>query len=167
VITAPYTTPDSRTHDTQPESTTMNDRTIYISRTDLSRLRQLLASAGAEDRFEASRPHLDELEMALRQPAIPVPGERIPDVVTLYTRLRLREGEHTWTMRLVYPDEADPQSGQISVLSPLGAAVLGRGPGERVRFEVAPGDERACGIVSILHQPEKIRGVHCRMAGCR
>lgn len=145
----------------------MHDRTIYISRSDLTRLRQLLATARAEEQYEAARPHLDELEMGLRQPAIPVPGEPIPDVVTLYTRLRLREGEHTWTMRLVYPDEADPQSGQISVLSPLGAAVLGRGPGERVRFEVAPGDERACGIVSILHQPERIRSIHCRTVGCR
>lgn len=145
----------------------MNDRTIYISRTDLTRLRQLLATARAEDPFDTTRPHLDELEMALRQPAIPVPGEPIPEVVTLYTRLRLREGEHTWTMRLVYPDEADPQSGQISVLSPLGAAVLGREPGERVRFEVAPGDERACGIVGILHQPEAYRGMYSRMVGCR
>ncbi|MFI4883123.1 MAG: GreA/GreB family elongation factor [Phycisphaerales bacterium JB064] len=146
----------------------MQHRTIYITDFDLVRLRKLLATARAQAEGDAPhRPHLDELALALHHPAVPSHGERIPDVATMYSRLRLREGEHTWTMRLVYPDEADPQSGHISVLSPLGAAVLGRGPGERVRFEVAPGEERACGIVSILYQPEKIRGIHCRTVGCR
>lgn len=146
----------------------MQHRTIYITDFDLVRLRRLLATARAQaDAGAPPRPYLHELELALQHPAIPAPDEVIPEVATMYSRLRLREGEHTWTMRLVYPDEADPQSGQISVLSPLGAAVLGRGPGERVRFEVAPGEARACGIVSILYQPEKIRGIHCRMVGCR
>lgn len=152
-----------------PISTIQGEREVYIGESDLLRLRLVLSSARAQAEFEGGtpRPHLEELARALHRPRIIKPGQCAPEVVTMHSRLRIRDGDHAWTMRLVFPEDADPESGQISVLAPLGAAVLGRAPGERVRFFVGDGEPRSCGIVSILYQPEKIRGIHGRTVGCR
>ena len=61
-----------------------------------------------------------------------VPRSEIPpDVVTMNSTVRLRDletgEEETYT--LVYPDEADIEENKLSVLAPVGTALLGTGPG--------------------------------------
>ena len=86
-----------------------------------------------------------------------VPSREIgPDVVTMYSQLLLADpadGSRR-QLTLAYPDDADPERGFISVLSPLGSALLGLRVGDVARWRTPAGDERALEIVALLFQPE-------------
>lgn len=78
-----------------------------------------------------------------------------PDVVTMLTRVRMADtagAERVLT--LCYPPEADPAKGFISVLSPLGTALLGLRVGDTARWHGADGRETALKLIAIDHQPE-------------
>ncbi|MGD9791156.1 MAG: nucleoside diphosphate kinase regulator [Phycisphaerales bacterium] len=142
----------------------MNDRTIHITHQDMDRLRALIAASGSREGTKGSddrdRPYLAMLTAELAR-AIVVGQEEIPfDVVTMNSRVRLRDGKRTWTMTLVFPENADPEEGYISVLAPLGAAILGCRVGQSVRFRVPGGEERSCDILSVLYQPEAAGDLH-------
>lgn len=86
-----------------------------------------------------------------------VPSSRVPDdVVTLYSMVLLREsgGQRTHRFVLCYPDDAEPQSGFVSVLSSLGQALLGRRIGEAVSGTLPTGEDRVFVIEALLFQPE-------------
>jgi regulator of nucleoside diphosphate kinase len=79
-----------------------------------------------------------------------------PTVVTMYTQVSLRDvaGGDPWTVTLCYPADAEPAKGFISVLSPLGASLLGLRAGDVARWQPPSGDERRALIVEVLFQPE-------------
>lgn len=140
----------------------MNNRTIHVTSQDMDRLRALIASsgrgggggAGGDDR---DRPYFATLAVELDRAIVVGPDEVPPDVVTMNSRIRLRDGRRTWTMTLVFPENADPEDDRISVLAPLGAALLGCRVGQIVSFHVSGGGgatERSCDILSVLYQPE-------------
>lgn len=140
---------------------TMNDRTIHVTHHDMERLRALIASsnggAGGDDR---DRPYLATLAAELDRAVEIGPDEVPPDVVTMNSRIRLRDGRRTWIMSLVFPEDADPEENRISVLAPLGAALLGCRVGQPVTFRVPGGAERSCSILSVLYQPEAAGDLH-------
>jgi regulator of nucleoside diphosphate kinase len=82
-------------------------------------------------------------------------------VVTMHSRVRVRDpkGEEASTYTLVYPDEADIDAGKLSVLAPLGAALLGARVGQVVRFDT-PGGVRRLRVERILYQPEAAGDFH-------
>ena len=63
------------------------------------------------------------------------------------------------TYTLVYPDEADIISGKLSVLAPLGTALLGTRAGQVVSFD-APAGQRRLKVEKILYQPEAAGDLH-------
>lgn len=134
----------------------MNDRTIQVTADDAERLRQLIRSARGGD--ERDRPYLAALQAELDRATVTSPDQLSPDIVTMNSRVRLRDargGRRAWIMTLVFPEDADPEEGRISVLAPLGAAILGCRVGQRVEFRVpGGGDTRSCEILSVLYQPE-------------
>lgn len=130
----------------------MNTRTIHVTESDMLRLRDLIQSQQHGDNRD--RPYLSVLRSELDRAVVRSPDEIAPDVVTMNSRVRLRDGRRTWTMTLVFPELADPDGGNISVLAPLGAATLGCRVGERVEFRVPDGETRSCEIVGLLYQPE-------------
>lgn len=146
----------------------MNDRTIHITEPDMERLRTLIADLGSGPRGgggvgggdDRDRPYLAVLTAELTRAVVVGQDEIPPDVVTMNSRVRLRVGRRTWIMTLVFPENADPEEGCISVLAPLGAAILGCRVGQSVRFRVPGGEERSCDILSILYQPEAAGDLH-------
>ena len=136
----------------------MNDRTIHVTQPDMERLRALIASFNRGD--VPDRPYLVTLASELDRAVVVGVDEVPPDVVTMNSRIRLRDGRRTWIMSLVFPENADPEEGGISVLAPLGAALLGCRVGQRVRFRVPGGAERSCEILSVLYQPEAAGDLH-------
>jgi regulator of nucleoside diphosphate kinase len=85
-----------------------------------------------------------------------VPAEQIaPDVVTMNSEATIEDADSgkPQTVRLVYPHLADAGKGLVSVLSPLGNAILGARAGEMVSF-ATPVGERRVRIASIRYQPE-------------
>lgn len=86
-----------------------------------------------------------------------VASDAVPaTVVTMYTQVMLQDlssaGTHKLT--LCYPGDAEPAGGFISVLSPLGASLLGLRVGDVARWRTPLGQERTGRIVQLLFQPE-------------
>ena len=79
-----------------------------------------------------------------------------PDVVTMYSQVMLRDlgsGQRS-KLTLCYPADAEPAAGFVSVLSPVGASLLGLTDGCVARWSTPAGEERAAEILAILFQPE-------------
>lgn len=130
----------------------MSNRIIQVTEGDMHRLRELIAFSNRAD--DRDRPYLAALESELDR-AVVLPLERIaPDVVTMNSRVRLRDGRRTWNVTLVFPELADPEMGELSVLAPMGAAILGCRVGQSVSFRIPGGETRSCEILSVLYQPE-------------
>lgn len=97
-----------------------------------------------------------------------VPPERIPlDVVTMNSRVVFEDD--TGVRRevlLVYPPAAEGFGDRVSVLSPVGTALLGLVVGESIDWPVNQGEMRRLRIVSVLYQPESLERAaasHLRM----
>jgi regulator of nucleoside diphosphate kinase len=85
-----------------------------------------------------------------------VPSREVPaDVVTLYTRLQLAESDARMRPLVVcQPEDAEPEAGFISVLSPLGTALLGHRAGDTVAWVTPDGHRHAARIAALDFQPE-------------
>lgn len=113
---------------------------------------------------ERDHARLTRLNTALPEPLLQlldqaelVRSEAVPaDVVTMYTRVLAHdEGEASpQTLTLCYPADAEPSLGFISVLSPVGTALLGRRRGEAVHWRTPTGATRQLHIDELLFQPE-------------
>jgi len=131
----------------------MKQHNIFITEPDMEKLRRLLNSV----RHSASKDleHLAMLEEELDRARI-VSGRRVPaDVVTMNSRVRMADldtgKEMTYTV--VFPWEADFSQGKISVLAPIGTAILGYRAGDVIEWNV-PAGRRKFRVEEILHQPE-------------
>lgn len=86
-----------------------------------------------------------------------VPSPAIPSsVITMYSQALL-EGDPQaapFQVTLCYPADADPARGRISVLSPLGASLLGLEAGDVARWRTPLGEERTARVLEVLFQPE-------------
>lgn len=85
-----------------------------------------------------------------------VPSREVPaDVVTLYTRLLLADADaRVRPLVVCQPQDAEPEAGFVSVLSPLGTALLGRRVGETVAWITPDGRRHAARIAALDFQPE-------------
>jgi regulator of nucleoside diphosphate kinase len=86
-----------------------------------------------------------------------VPSRQVsPDVVTMYSQVLLQDLQSSQrsTLTLCYPADAEPAAGFVSVLSPVGSALLGLRVGSVARWATPAGDQKAAEIVAILFQPE-------------
>ena len=127
---------------------------IVISGKDLERLQALVDGTRGAKRVESE--NLDRLEGELARAEIVEPKDVPADVVTMNSRVRLLDVERNETMEfdLVYPASADGAKGRVSILAPIGTAVLGFREGDTVTWPV-PGGTRKLRIDRILFQPER------------
>jgi regulator of nucleoside diphosphate kinase len=134
---------------------------IYITEFDLKRLKGLIKYA--EERWDQRViAYLEELDEELERAEIVKP-EKIPsDVITMNSTFRLNDldtGED-FVYTLVFPARADSTNGKISVLAPVGTAVLGYRVGDTVQWKV-PGGLKRLKVKEIVYQPEAARDYHC------
>jgi regulator of nucleoside diphosphate kinase len=97
----------------------------------------------------------DQLEQEISCAKLVDPEDISPQVVTMNSEL-IYEDVATGVrrnLRLVYPHEADADRGWVSVLAPLGNAVIGLREGQQIDW-VMPGGARRLKIVEITYQPE-------------
>jgi regulator of nucleoside diphosphate kinase len=90
--------------------------------------------------------------------AIVVSSEAMPpDVVTMNSLVRYRDEVEgvTRTVALVYP-YAQGGPGMVSVLSPIGTALLGLSEGQTIDWDFPDGSRRRLRVEEVLHQPERI-----------
>jgi regulator of nucleoside diphosphate kinase len=136
----------------------MNGRNVVINERDFDRLNDLVHSPRLRS---THAPMVSTLEQELGRGRV-VPPKSVPKgVVTMnsqvrFTDLGTREKE---TYTLVYPDEANVEDAKLSVLAPLGTALLGASVGDVVECRT-PGGVRRLKIERILYQPEAAGDFH-------
>ena len=136
---------------------------IYMTVSDVQRLLALVKGYREQGRQDST---LDVLEEEIER-ALVIGAERpLPaDVVTLDSRIAvvdLDSGEEK-VFAVVLPSKADADAGRISVLAPLGTAVLGCRTGEEIEWDV-PGGRRRLVVRRVLHQPEAAAARRSRRA---
>jgi regulator of nucleoside diphosphate kinase len=137
----------------------VRERKIFITDTDRDRLEKLLL--GTRVWSSRDKEHLQALEEELDKAHI-VGSRDIPgDVVTMRSQVRVKDMKSGTEMDLsvVFPSEADSEQGKISVLAPVGTALLGYRVGDTVEWKV-PGGLRRLKIERILYQPEAAGDYH-------
>jgi regulator of nucleoside diphosphate kinase len=131
----------------------MEPRDICITKFDLARLKELL-EVGITFK-ERDREYLESLRNELDRAHIVEPTALPDDVVSMNSRVRLRDletnDEKAYT--LVFPSEANLEQQKISILAPIGTAILGYRAGDTVEW-IVPGGIRNLRIEEILYQPE-------------
>jgi regulator of nucleoside diphosphate kinase len=129
----------------------MRDR-IHITEEDSEKLRNLIAGRRAANPVEHE--NLDMLEQELDRAEV-VPPEAIPpDVVTMNSEVRLQDldSEIVQRYRLVFPSQFRWDH-SISVLAPIGTAMLGYRVGDVIEWRVPKGVRRLK-VVEVIYQPE-------------
>src|SRR5687768_11688663 len=106
--------------------TVTDTRIIYITEADMKRLRPLI------EVLKNSRDDLRGLERELEHAQVVAPSDVPGDVITMNSMARLRdlETDEEMTYTLVFPDKASIDEGKISVVAPIGTAMLGHRVGD-------------------------------------
>ena len=142
------------------KGTMTKEATIYINEVDLARLRKLIDLA-RETGNDANRVYLNRLEGELDRAEVVNPIDIPKDVVTMRSTVRLKDLDNGKEMvySLVFPNEADVDEGKISVLAPVGTAMIGYGVGDLIEWEV-PSGLRRLKVEEIIYQPEASGDYH-------
>ena len=129
--------------------------TLERTLTELDHVR-LLNLLRRDARGDGSPARLQAIEDMLDASALVPSREVTPDVVTMYSQVLMRDIQTCQRTRLTlcYPADAEPAAGFVSVLSPVGSALLGLRAGSMARWSSPTGDQRAAEILAILFQPE-------------
>jgi regulator of nucleoside diphosphate kinase len=131
----------------------MNQPSIFITTKDAEKLRDLIRDAYHTEyrRSDYLKKLADEIEKA----SIVQPDQTPSDVVTLNSTARLvdQETKEEMVYSLVFPEDADPSQGKISILAPIGTAMLGYKAGDTFEWDT-PGGKRIIHVKEILYQPE-------------
>jgi regulator of nucleoside diphosphate kinase len=137
----------------------MTGRQIYITEFDKSRLEELIAVA--EEFGDHNRNDLESLAGELEQAEVVSPKDVPPDVVTMNSKVVLRDltTSKKMTYVLVFPSDANMDEGAISVLAPVGTAILGYAKGDVVEWRV-PSGIRRISIEEVIYQPEAAGDFH-------
>ena len=132
----------------------LTHETIVLTEKDYGRLKQLLADLHRH--AVGMQAGLETLEEILDFARVVQP-EKVPaNVVTMNSRVMfedVRTGEKG-TVTIVYPADADVSTRRISILSPVGAALIGESQGAEVELPVPHGQTRRIRILDVLYQPE-------------
>lgn len=140
-----------------PRSPTSDVPALIVTAQDHARLAQVIDTYGGGRLAGFAADLDDELARAtiVDQTAIP------PDIVTMNSTLAFRftdTGEER-EVTLVYPDRADVAAGRISILAPVGTALLGLRAGQSIMWSTPQG-ERPLQVVAVRYQPEAAGDLH-------
>lgn len=133
----------------------MSNPKVYITGQDQQRLKECLSRLQCDNGAKDQK-HVQQLEAELaRALVIESPREVPADVITMNSTVRLKdldtgkELEYT----LVYPGYADADRNRVSVLAPVGAAMLGCRIGDVLEWE-GPKGPRRLRAEAMVYQPE-------------
>jgi regulator of nucleoside diphosphate kinase len=134
----------------------MQEYSIIVSSSDIERLSHLVRDL-RHSRFR-DQDQVDLLGQTLENAEV-ISSARFPrNAIKMNSRFRVLDlgtgKKQVYT--LVYSDQADASSGSISVLAPLGIALLGRRQGDAIEVDV-PGRMRRLRIERVLYPPDRSR----------
>lgn len=124
---------------------------IYITEVDKARLEELMAVEQG--------PAMVELEHEIERATVVDPQRVSREVVTMNSRVALLLDDEQRQVSLVYPKDADERAGKLSVLSDVGAAILGYKEGDAIDWIVMDRTQRIL-IERVIYQPESAGDFH-------
>lgn len=127
----------------------MNDTTLIISNDDFQKITSLIRSSNNETAVL--------LEEELGRAAI-VADEQLPsDVVAMNSIVKFvdLESKKESTVTLVFPQDANVEEHKVSVLAPIGAALIGLKVGHTISWPLPNGKERQIKVVSVTNEQPK------------
>lgn len=135
----------------------MTSPTLTINELDLERLEELL-----------DRPEYRQLATAqslareLDRANLVLPQEIPANVVTMNSQVRFRDlsDDSIHVRTLVYPQRANATADTLSVLAPLGAALLGLSVGQEIDWQLPGGSHAQLRVEAVLYQPEAAGEYH-------
>ncbi|MGH4124669.1 MAG: GreA/GreB family elongation factor [Clostridium sp.] len=124
-------------------------RKIFITKSDKHKLLEII------NKYEdlKNKQNLKELEAEINRADVTSPEQLPSDVITMNTKVILLVGDTEEEINLVYPNEADISKNKISVLSPIGTAILGYCEGSIIEWKVPDGTVQI-EVKKVLFQPE-------------
>lgn len=130
---------------------------IFISTTDAEKLEKLLASLSS-----ASLIGCAELENELARATIVPPEEMPSTVVTMNSTVRftVKSTNEDFELTLVYPKDASLEGKKISILAPVGSALLGLSQGDEIAWPKPGGGLIEVRVKEVLYQPERSGAYH-------
>ena len=131
----------------------MADRTIYITKFDMDHLLELIDGVRSTPRH--NKANIDLLEKELYNGTV-VDSEDVPaDVITMNSRVSVTDIEsgEQMTYTLVFPSEANIAENKLSILVPLGMALIGYRKGDIIEWPV-PSGVRKIKVNDVIYQPE-------------
>ena len=133
--------------------TSVGQRRIVITRDDMARLKEVVRHGRRTSRRDQG--HLAELDQELDRAEIMDAENLSHDIVTMHSTVRVRDLDsgQSAVYTVVFPVEADIDKRRVSVLAPIGTALLGYRTGDRVEWRM-PGGTRRLRIDEVLYQPE-------------
>jgi regulator of nucleoside diphosphate kinase len=128
-------------------------KTVYITDFDYRRLWELFKSNRAFN--EEERAVLPGLGNKLESAEVVYWRDIPPDIITMNSKVSLKElcTEDKITFDLVFPSYANPERNKVSILTPIGTAMLGCRTGDIIECHLA-GGFRKLAVGEILYQPE-------------
>ncbi|MHB0983679.1 MAG: nucleoside diphosphate kinase regulator [Thiobacillus sp.] len=124
---------------------------IILTSLDFDRLEAILDALPAE-----TFPGKTELRGELDRAEVVEPQDVPPDVVTMNSKVRfvLESGEE-FCLTLVYPQDIDGSTERISILAPVGSALLGLSAGAQIEWPRPGGGVMKVRLVEVVYQPER------------
>lgn len=124
---------------------------ITISSRDLDRLDQLLSSMKG-----AQQQNVIALRGELMRAKVVEPEAVPAGVITMNSRSRLidESSGKTHELTLVYPKDADAAAGKVSILAPVGSALLGLSTGQSIDWQMPGGKVARLKVLEVTYQPE-------------
>lgn len=122
---------------------------ITLTQSDYDKLIRL-----ADTALQRNQPAAEDLMAELERAKIVSDGRLKEGVVRMGSTLRYTtDGGEDRTVTLVYPGEADISSGRISILTPIGAALIGLSHGQSIDWEARDGRVRRLTVESVEPAP--------------
>jgi regulator of nucleoside diphosphate kinase len=131
---------------------TVDQPQITITRLDAERLEHLLESLP-----DGTFPVKEQLQAEIARADIVDSRDVPPDVVTMNStvRFRVENNEREFSLRLVYPKDADGSPDKVSVLAPVGSALLGIRQGQGIAWPMPGGATARVEVIRVEDQPER------------
>ncbi len=129
---------------------------LLVSRLDCERIEALLEQPLAD------AAHASALRDELARAQILEPQAMPADVITMNSTARFREEEsgEEREMTLVYPRDAHGEADRVSILAPVGTALLGLRVGQTIDWQVPGGRKVRLQVLAIRYQPEAAGEYH-------
>ncbi len=132
---------------------------IYVTKKDHQRLNELLLMQRGNN---GNSKYVSQLSQELKRASRVKPEDILECIVTMNSRVRLRQlkTDKEFEITLVYPQDVNVNERKVSVLAPVGIAILGCKEGDVVELPVPTGSTISYVIDKVIYQPEAAGDFH-------